>query len=98
SQDRFYDTSEKSTSLSAGYGFLVGKARVNLAYTYTKQDQFSDDDRLSLGVNYPLNWGENDRNFGSVHYDTVRDKNNHYSNSVGYSGNMPDSGLSYGAN
>jgi outer membrane usher protein len=98
SQDRFYNSSEKSTSVSAGYGFLVGKASVNLAYTKSKQGLFSDDDQLSLGVNYPLSWGENDRNFGAVNYNTVRNKDNRYSHSVGYSGNDAESGFSYSAN
>ncbi|HHQ4663631.1 TPA: fimbria/pilus outer membrane usher protein [Aeromonas veronii] len=96
SQDRFYESSQKSTSASAGYGFLVGKANLNLAYIKTKQGEFNDD-QLSLGVSYPLSWGENDRNFSSVNYNTVRDKNNRYSHSVGYSGAIADSGLSYGS-
>lgn len=98
SQDRFHGTSQMSTSASAGYGFLVGRANVNFAYTFINQDLFSDENRLSLGISIPLSWGGNDRNFGSVRFDTVRDKNSRYSNSIGYSGSMPDNGLSYGAN
>lgn len=98
SQDRYYDTSEKSTSASAGYGFLIGDANVNIVYSYNKQGSYSYDNQLSLGVSYPLNWGDNKRNFSSVSYNTVRNSDNKFSHSVGYSGNIADSGLSYGSN
>jgi outer membrane usher protein len=98
SQDRYYDTSEKSTSASAGYGFLIGDANVNLAYSYNKQGSYSYDNQFSLSVSYPLSWGDDDRNFSSINYSTVRNRDNKFSHSIGYSGNIADSGLSYGSN
>lgn len=98
SQDRYYGTSEKSTSASAGYGFMLGSASVNLAYTYSKNGSGDNDNSLNLGVSIPLRWGERERNYNSVSYNLTRNRDNRYSQSVGISGGQQDSPLSYGIN
>ncbi|SQI44036.1 Outer membrane usher protein fimD precursor [Leminorella richardii] len=98
SQDRYYGTSEKTTSASGGYGFLVGPANVSLSYTYNKNGKGDNDNSLNLGVSIPLRWGERERNYNSVNYNLTRNKDNRYSQSVGLSGSQQDSPLSYSLN
>ncbi|MBK5145591.1 fimbrial biogenesis outer membrane usher protein [Budviciaceae bacterium BWR-B9] len=98
SQDRYYGTSEKTISASAGYGFMAGPASVSLAYTYNKNGKGDNDNSLNLGVSIPLRWGERDRNYNSVNYNLTRNKDNRYSQSVGLSGSSQNSPLSYSLN
>ena len=98
SQDRYYGTSQKMTSVSAGYGFVAGPARVNTSYIYNKNGKGSSDNSLNLGVSIPLRWGERERNYNSVNYNLTRSKDNHYNQSVGLSGSRQGSPLSYGLN
>lgn len=98
SQDRYYGTSEKTTSASAGYGFMAGPASISLAYTYSKNGKGDNDNSLNLGVSIPLRWGERGKNYNSVNYNLTRNKDNRYSQSVGLSGSSQDSPLSYSLN
>lgn len=96
SQDRYYGTSRKSSSLSAGYGFQVGEANVSLSYAYNKTDRGYDDNTFNLGVNLPLRWGE--RHSTQANYTLMRDRNNGYSQSLGVSGSQVDSPLNWSLN
>ncbi|WP_347253500.1 fimbria/pilus outer membrane usher protein [Leminorella grimontii] len=98
SQDRYYGTSEKSTSASAGYGMQIGKASASLMYTYNKNGGDSYDNQIGLSVSMPLSWGEQDRHRGSLNYNLTRNKDNQYNQSMGFAGSLPDNTLSYSAN
>lgn len=98
SQDRYYGTSEKSTSASAGYGLQIGKASASLMYTYNKNGGDSYDNQVGLSVSMPLTWGEQDRHRGSLNYNLTRNKDNQYNQSMGFAGSLPDNSLSYSAN
>ncbi len=98
SQDRYYGTSEKSTSASAGYGTQIGKASVTFSYTYNKNGRDSYDNQIGVGVSLPISWGARGKNNGSFNYNLSRNKSNQYNQSLGYSGSQADSSLSYSAN
>lgn len=98
SQDRYYNTSAKSTSASLGYGFMVGPASLSLAYSYSKNGGNDNDNSVNLGISLPLRWGERDKNHNSVNYSLTRNKENRYSQSLGLSGGQQDSPLSYSLN
>lgn len=95
SQDRYYKSAEKTTSASAGYGFMAGPASISLSYSYNKNGHRDNDNSLNLSVSLPLRWGERDRNYNSINYNMTRNKDNRYSQSVGISGSQQDSPLSY---
>ncbi|AST80051.1 TPA: fimbria/pilus outer membrane usher protein [Citrobacter farmeri] len=98
SQDRFYGTGRKSTSISGGTGTTIGPASVSLSWTHTR-DSSINDNILSLSVSLPLGgYDERRSNYGSVNYGLTRDRDNRYSQSLGYSGSALDNAVSYSAN
>lgn len=97
SQDRYYDTSSKSTSISGGFGTQIGYANVSISYTYTKDDDFNDN-QISLNLSIPLNWGEQESSHGSLSYGLMRNNDNQYSQSLSYSASAMENRLSYSAN
>ncbi len=97
SQDRFYNTSDKSTSISGGAGTNIGSANVSLSWTYTKDNNFKDN-QLNLNVSIPLHWGKNAASIGTVNYGLTRNKDNRYNQTLGYSGTALDNNLNYSAN
>lgn len=98
SQERYYGSDHKSTSISGGTGTTLGDATLSLSLTRT-QERLRDDNQVSLSVSMPLG-GRNERSqrFGSLSYSLNRDRDNRYSQSLGYSGTHPDSGWNYSAN
>lgn len=97
SQDRFYQNSDKSTSMSGGFGTQIGHANVSVTYTYTKDTDY-DDNQISLSISMPLNWGEQQSNYSSLSYGLSRNKDNDYSQSLNYSASALDNRLNYSAN
>ncbi|HHE5697855.1 TPA: fimbria/pilus outer membrane usher protein [Citrobacter amalonaticus] len=95
SQDRYYGTSRRSTSASAGYGFMLGKASVSLSYSYTKNGGDYDDNMLNLSVSMPLGRGSSNV---QASYNLVRDSDQHYSQSLGLSGSSQTSPFNWGLN
>lgn len=98
SQDRYYGTSQKTTSASVGYGFMVSSASTSLSYSYNKNGIGGDDNTFNLGISIPLTWGERERNYNSVSYNMSRDRDNRYGQSVGVSGGRQNSPLSWSMN
>ncbi|QST30935.1 fimbrial biogenesis outer membrane usher protein (plasmid) [Escherichia albertii] len=98
SQDRYYGTSRRSTSASAGYGFMLGEASVSLSYSYNKNGSGYDDNMLSLGVSLPLGRGGRGGSHVQASYNLVRDSDRHYSQSLGLSGSQQDSPFTWGLN
>lgn len=98
SQDRYYGTSRRSTSASAGYGFMLGQANVSLSYSYNKNGGGYDDNMFSLGISLPLGRGGREGSNVQGSYNLVRDRDRHYSQSVGLSGSLQESPLSWGLN
>lgn len=98
SQNRYYDTSKKSTSASAGYGMQIGKASTSLTYTYNQNGGDSYDNHIGLSVSMPFSWGERDGHRGSLSYNLTRNKDNQYNQSMGFAGSLPDNATSYSAN
>lgn len=93
SQDRFYGSDQKSTSISGGAGTSIGFANVSLSLTRVQtNDSNKADNQISLSINLPL--GSN-RSLGSLNYGLTRDRDNRYSQNLGYSGNALDNRLSY---
>ncbi|MDG1643632.1 fimbrial biogenesis outer membrane usher protein [Klebsiella huaxiensis] len=97
SQDRYYHTSEKNSTLTAGGGTQIGPASVSLTWSWTKSDQ-SKDNQLNLNVSIPFDWGKRQHNAGSLNYGLTRNRENQYSQTLGYSGNALDNALTYSAN
>lgn len=97
SQDRYYGTSAKSTSMSGGFGTQIGYANISISYTYTKDDDFNDN-QISLNISMPLNWGEQQSNYSSLSYGLTRNSDNQYSQSVNYTASALDNRLNYSAN
>jgi outer membrane usher protein len=96
-QDRFYNTTDKETSLSAGGGTRIGPASVSLTWTWSKNDQ-TKDNQLNLNVSLPFNWGSQQSNSSSLNYGLTRNRDNQYSQTLGYAGNALDNSLNYSAN
>ena len=96
SQDRYYGTSRKSTSASAGYGFMVGDASVSLSYTYNKNGSGYDDNMLSLGISMPLGQSERRTSAAQASYNLMRDKEGRYGQTLGLSGVAGDSAMNWG--
>ncbi|MFG5886697.1 fimbria/pilus outer membrane usher protein [Escherichia coli] len=98
SQDRYYGTSNKSTSVTGGVGTTIGSSTVSLSLTDT-HDEDRSDRQLSLSVSIPLSSGSDSRrSYGSLNYGLVRDQNKQFSQSLGYSGSALDNTLTYSAN
>ncbi|HCW7014806.1 TPA: fimbrial biogenesis outer membrane usher protein [Citrobacter farmeri] len=98
SQDRYYGTSNKSTSVTGGVGTTIGSSTVSLSLTDTRDEDRSDR-QLSLSVSIPLSSGSDSRrSYGSLNYGLVRDQNKQFSQSLGYSGSALDNTLTYSAN
>ncbi|MFA9596894.1 fimbria/pilus outer membrane usher protein [Citrobacter telavivensis] len=98
SQDSYYGTHHKSTSVTGGVGTNIGRSTVSLSLTDTRDDDFSDR-QLSLSVSIPLSSGnDSSRNYGSLNYGLVRNKDNEFSQSLGYSGSALDNTMTYSAN
>ncbi len=97
SQDRFYNTADKSTSISGGAGTNIGSANISLTWTYTKDSNFNDN-QLNLNISIPLNWGRNSESMGTVNYGLTRNSDNRYNQTLGYSGTVLDNSLNYSAN
>lgn len=98
SQDRYYGSDRKSTSVSAGASTNIGTASVSLSLTRTQDHQYNDN-QLSLSFNMPLgSLSERQSDYGSVSYGLTRDRNNKYSQSFGYNASAFDSMINYSAN
>lgn len=97
SQDRYYGTSRKSTSISAGAGTTIGKANVSLSLTRIK-DGHTNDTQLGLSINLPLGSADRGKQNGYLNYNLTRDRDNHYNQSLGYSNTAFDNLLSYSVN
>lgn len=98
SEDRYYGTSRKSTSISGGAGTTIGSASVSLSLTRTR-DTNNSDTQIGLSVSLPLGiFDARSRDYGSINYSINRDRNNQYSQSMGYSGSALDSRVNYSAN
>lgn len=100
SQERYYGTSKKSTSVTGGMGTNIGSSTVSLSLTDSRDDERSDR-QLSLSVSIPLSAGSDrhqHRNYGSLNYGLVRDQDNQFSQSLGYSGSALDNTVTYSAN
>ena len=95
SQDRYYGTRQKSTSVTGGAGTLIGNASVSLSFTSSK-NRYMRDNQLSLSVSLPLGSNNNSsQSFGSLSYGLNRDRDNRYNQSLGYSGNALDNTVNY---
>ncbi|VUS96446.1 fimbria/pilus outer membrane usher protein [Klebsiella spallanzanii] len=97
SQDRYYHSSEKNTSFTGGGGTQIGPASVSLTWTWTKNGQ-SKDNQLNLNVSIPFSWGDRQSSAGSLNYGLTRNRENQYSQTLGYSGNALNNALNYSAN
>lgn len=98
SQERFYGTDKKNTSISSGYGTSIGSATVSLYWMQTK-DSRTNDNQLNLSISMPLGKRDIDnRDYGSLNYGLTRDRNNKYSQTLGYSGSTLDNTINYSAN
>ena len=97
SQDRFYGTGDKSTSISAGAGTTIGPASVSISWTHTK-DGHTNDNQLGLSLSLPLSSSAQGRSNGFLNYNLTRDRDNNYNQSMGYSGSTADSTVNYSAN
>lgn len=97
SQDRYYRSSEKNSSFTGGGGTQIGPASVSLTWTWTKNGQ-SKDNQLNLNVSIPFSWGDRQSSAASLNYGLTRNKENQYSQTLGYSGNALDNALNYSAN
>ncbi|MFH2256074.1 fimbria/pilus outer membrane usher protein [Enterobacter sp. KE9933] len=95
SQDRFYGTDHKATSVSGGLGTTVKQANISLSLTRMDNGRYGRaDNQLGLYVSLPLgSTGSN--NYGSLSYGLNRDGDNHYSQTLGYSGNAMDNRINY---
>lgn len=97
SQDRYYHTHEKNSSLTAGGGTRIGPASLSLSWSWNKSGP-SKDNQLSLNVSVPFSGGERQNNAGSLNYGLTRNRDNHYSQTLGYAGNALENTLNYSAN
>ncbi|WP_058910579.1 fimbria/pilus outer membrane usher protein [Entomohabitans teleogrylli] len=97
SQDRYYHTSNKSTSFTGGAGTQIGPASVSLTWTWTKEND-DHDNQLNLNISVPFNWGDRQSNTGSLNYSLTRNRDNQFSQTLGHSGNALDNTLNYSAN
>lgn len=97
SQESFYGTGDKNSSLSAGAGTTVGSASVSLALTHNRYQRLSDN-QLTLSLSLPLSvWLPARQDAGFLSYGLSRNKNNQYGQSLGYAGNSAGNDFSYSA-
>lgn len=98
SQDRYYGTSRKSSSITGGAGTTIGPASVSLSLTRT-HDIHNSDTQTGLSVSLPLGGSASrSRDYGSLNYSMNRNSDNQYSQSLGYSGSAWDNRVNYSAN
>ncbi|QIU88424.1 fimbria/pilus outer membrane usher protein [Yokenella regensburgei] len=97
SQERFYGTGKKNTSISAGVGTSLGPVSASLSLTNNHYDSISDN-QVNLSLSLPLSVLSSGRgNSGFLSYGLSRNRNNQYSQSLGYAGNSIDNDFSYTA-
>ncbi|TCW17675.1 outer membrane usher protein [Raoultella sp. BIGb0138] len=98
SQERFYGTREKNTSLSAGTGTTVGNASVSLSLTYNRNNHISDN-QLGLSISLPLSSRRpGGQDAGFLSYGLSRNRDNQYGQTLGYAGTSAGNALNYSAN
>lgn len=98
SQDRYYGTDKKTTSISGGVGTNIGPATVSLYWTKNKDFEYSEN-QVNLSISLPLGSRNTDsRDYGTLNYSLTRDRDNRYSQSMGYSGSALDNTVNYSAN
>lgn len=98
SQDRYYGSGRRNTSVSLGAGTTIDRASVSLAWTRS-HDYGLSDNQLALSVSMPLGNGDGSpRDYGFLSYGLTRDRDGRYSQSLGYSGNAWDNAVNYSAN
>lgn len=96
SQDRFYGTDHKNTSISGGAGTTIGNTSLALSLTQSS-DRHVNDRQISLSISMPFG-SSHAQNYGSLSYGLIRDRDHRYSQSLGYSGNAQDGRISYSTN
>lgn len=98
SQDRYYGTSRKTTSITGGAGTTIGPASVSLSLTRT-HDIHNSDTQIGLSISLPLGSSDSrSRDYGSLNYSLSRNSDNQYSQSLGYTGSAWDNRVNYSAN
>lgn len=98
SQERFYGTDRKSTSITAGAGTMVGSTSVSLSLTRL-HGASHEDTQVGLSVSIPIGTPDSrNRDYGSINYSLSRNRDNRYSQSLGYSGSALDNKVNYSAN
>lgn len=98
SQDRYYGTDKKTTSISGGVGTNIGPATVSLYWTKNKDFEYNEN-QVNLSISLPLGSRNTDsRDYGTLNYSLTRDRDNRYSQSMGYSGSVLDNTINYSAN
>lgn len=97
SQERYYGTSRKTTSVTGGAGTTFGSASVSLSLT-RMHDIHHSDTQAGLSVSLPLGGSDTrSRDYGSLNYSLNRNRDNQYSQSLGYSGSALDNKVNYTA-
>lgn len=97
SQERYYGTSEKNTSVSAGAGTTIGPVSASLSLVHNRYNHINDN-QVSLSLSLPLSALSSGRgNSGFLSYGLSRNRNNQYSQSLGYSGNSDGNDFNYNA-
>ncbi|WP_058910916.1 fimbria/pilus outer membrane usher protein [Entomohabitans teleogrylli] len=97
SQDRFYGTDRKSTSISSGAGTTVGPVSLTLSWTLTREGS-TRDNQLNLSLSMPLGSPARGKDHGFMNYNLTRDRDNRYSQSLGYSASALENTLNYSLN
>lgn len=98
SEDRYYGTSRKTTSITGGAGTTIGSASISLSLT-RMHDVHNSDTQIGLSVSLPLGAADSrSRDYGSLNYSLNRNSDNRYSQSLGYSGSAWDNRINYSAN
>lgn len=98
SQDRYYGTNRKTTSITGGAGTTIGPATVSMSLT-RMHDINNSDTQVGLSVSLPLGGSDlRSRDYGSLNYSLTRNRDNQFSQSMGYSGSALDGNVNYSAN
>lgn len=94
--DRYYNSSEASRSVTAGYSTNIGKVTASVDYSHHQYGGSDSESQINLQFSLPFSWGKS--NYGSVGYALMRNNDNRYSQSLSTNGTLDKNRFTYSLN
>lgn len=94
--DRYYNSSDASRSVTAGYSTNIGNVTTSIDYSHHKYGDSGSDSQVNLQFSMPFSWSKN--NYGSASYAIMRNKDDRYSQSLSTNGALDKNRFTYSLN